>query len=393
MNRKNFLYITTSPMDSNNSPDLRNRPLLEGLIQAGYEAYTLTQSMNIEQGCVNYKAYYLDGQSYAHKVSDSLKTEKNILISRAREFIVNVIGAVSIYDIKRFLLNYLDDVTIANNDYSFVISSSDSKVSHLIADRLLKSGRVTTKLWIQYWGDPFYLDINRRSILPGLFVKREEKRLLELADYVFYTTPFTVDAQKRLYRESGNKMYYIPTPYIEPKMFAPTSNNRVIVGYYGKYEKQARNIMPLYNAAKMMSEIHFQFVGKSDLKLKEIRNIHVRHEVSYEQILEYQAKCDILVCLANNPGTTQIPGKLYHYAATNKPILFIYEKDEEGIADFVKSIGRFFVCENNEESIKTELNNILPKLNKIYKPVEEFACKRVAETLLKIVRLDDTGSS
>lgn len=65
---------------------------------------------------------------------------------------------------------------------------------------------------------------------------------------------------------------------------------------------------------------------------------------------KYEEDADLLIVLLNKKGT-QIPGKIYHYAGTNKPILIILDGDrKEEIKEYLSLFNRFYFCENNERT-------------------------------------------
>lgn len=382
--KKRFLYITNYPLDSNSSAAIRNRAMIEGLIQSGYEAYTLTRKPSSEINIHNLEQYYFKNTSLAFSIAHKIKNNKSIFW-KLRLILAKIISSINIFDNQRILLKGLHNINFVNVDFDFIISSSDSKVSHIIAERLIKNKAINTKQWIQYWGDPFYLDINKTTILPKILIKKEEQRILRKADYIFYTSPFTLEEQKRLYKEESDKMFFIPTPYLKERIYSPVYNKKSIIGYYGSYQKKDRNILPLYNVAKKMKHLNFQFIGSTDLTLENDSNICVLDRVKYSKILEYEEKCDILVCLANRESSSQIPGKLYHYAATNKPILLIYEHGKSEVAEYFKQFNRYYICENSEQAIKSELNNIISDPQIMPIPISVFDCKYIAKQVLKII--------
>lgn len=382
---ENFLYISNYPLDSNASAAIRNRAMIEGLIKQGYKAFTLTRESTNKKNIKGIEQYYFKNNSLMYSIAHSVKEEKNNLLWKLRELIAKMSASLSIYDNQRILLKNLDEVALSVSSFDFVISSSDSKVSHVVAERLIENGRIKTGCWIQYWGDPFYNDINRTTILPKALIIKEEERLLSKANYIIYTSPFTVEEQKKIFGRESSKMFFIPTPYIQTRIYKPTSNKNIIIGYYGSYYKRDRDILPLYEVAQKLESYKFQFVGSSDLSLDEKHNIEVIERVPYKKIIEYEAKCDILVCLANRAGSSQIPGKLYHYAATNKPILFIYEQGEERIAEYFKQFNRYYMCENNEQKIMMEIEKIVNNKTDDLRPITEFDCKIVANDILDII--------
>ena len=132
--------------------------------------------------------------------------------------------------------------------FDLVISISHPPVSHLAAYRLLKTSRIKAKHWIQIWEDPWYSDVygfNSQEC-----VRREEKRLLSLAEKVCYVSPLTLRNQQKLFPESAEKMFWMPLPaYYKNATPVHKSFGRNIYGYFGDYAPAARDLEPFYTAA------------------------------------------------------------------------------------------------------------------------------------------------
>lgn len=383
MKEKKILYITNYPMDSSASAAIRNRAFVEGLLKNDCIVHTLTRPGEVIPVIDNIEEYYFENYSTIYKIANKVK--KNNVLWKMRVYLSKIISNFNIYDNQRILLKDLDKVKLPITEYDMVISSSDSKVSHLITEELLKSDRLKTSKWIQYWGDPFYKDINDTNTLFLNKIKKEEKRMLSEADFILYTSPFTLEEQKKLYPESGDKMGYIPTPYIREKLYPKTRNKRFKVGYYGSYFKRDRNVSTLYEVAKKMEHIDFEFIGATDLNLEERSNIRIRGQVPNSEIYQYEKECDLLVCVGNKSTSVQIPGKLYHLAATNKSILYIYEKGNEEIARYFSKFDRYNFCENTEDEIFQILEKLSIEQKESLQPIKEFSCEHVVKKMLMMV--------
>ena len=266
--------------------------------------------------------------------------------------------------------------------FDLIISSSDPKSSHLIAEKLIELNPNIAKKWIQYWGDPFVGDINKNSIIPANVIKKEEKRLIGLCDEVIYVSPFTLEQQQKNYPEYKDKMKFIPIPYIKEKIYEKVSNPKITLGYFGDYKSNDRNIKPLYNTITKNNEYYLNICGNSDIKLEVKENISIRPRQRMNVIEELEKKSDILVCICNRKGT-QIPGKIYHYAATNKPILIILDGDKkEELRKYFDSFSRYKLCENTEEDIMEAVKDIINERVE-YKPLNLLSSEKVAEEFIK----------
>ena len=93
-----------------------------------------------------------------------------------------------------------------NVEYDYVISLATPFVSHKLAGILLNKGHVKCKKWLQIWEDPWATDLY--NLKSSDRIKKEEKRLISIADEVLYVSPLTLKYQKEIseknmiYRES-----------------------------------------------------------------------------------------------------------------------------------------------------------------------------------------------
>src|SRR5699024_6082318 len=122
-------------------------------------------------------------------------------------------------------------------------------------------------------------------------------------------------------------------------------------------------------------------VGDSDIKLKRTANINI---LKRQPIDNYEAESDLLVCMLNKSGT-QIPGKVFHYAATNKPILLLLDGEHGNeIGKYFSEFNRYYICNNNIEEIENMIRQIIKK-EENFKPVHEFSSFNIAKELLSII--------
>jgi len=271
------------------------------------------------------------------------------------------------------------------DDYDIMISSSDPKSSHFFAQKIYEQNRSRIGRWIQYWGDPFALDINQ-SGGSAFRVKCAEKKLLRYADKVIYVSPFTLNKQRELYPMYADKMHYLPIP-VRAKQISDNQkidNSHLKIGYFGAYKKRDRDIIPLYEAVNQTNH-HLEIVGPSDVILSSTEHVNVHEQVRMPvaYIEEREKETDVLVCICNRSGT-QIPGKAYHYAMTNKYVLIILDGEyAEEIRDFLSKYDRYVFCDNNEESIISALNSI-DKRPSLRSPCASFDPMNIAEEYIRL---------
>jgi len=382
---KKILYVSNYPIDSSASAAIRNKNIIVGFIKKGFEVHTLTripENKNSYEGIIE---NYLESKAISYTLANTLK-KKSGFVWWLRVRIASFLSKINMYDNQRILLKNLENIALIEKEFKYVISSSDSKVSHLIAEYLLKNKKINAEKWIQYWGDPFFKDVNITPFIPKKKIFQEELRVLKLADIIMYTSPFTLDEQRKLYPECSKKMYFIPTPYIKEEIIEEEPNEKFTVGYYGSYYKKDRNLKPFLNIIGKMKDINFEIIGASDLKVKNEENLILKKPMKKSEVLEYEKKCNVLICLGNRSGSFQIPGKLYHYAATNKPIIYIYENVNKEVALFFEKYNRYVFCENEEKEIINAILEIKNKKNYEFKPIPDFKVSNVIDRILEIAK-------
>ena len=310
---------------------------------------------------------------YSSIVSGSSSGFKRAIVEVLRK----IFHSFSLFDYTGSIAKKIKISILPSFEYEYVLAVSDPKSSHLATKTLINQGLKYNKL-IQYWGDPLSDDITLKSIYPKFVYRYIEERLLCIADKIVYTSPFTLKEEQKIHPRLKTRMISTPTAYIEEKILPP-HKGKYTVGYYGAYPSNVRNILPLYEACKRMSSsIDLKIVGNSDIILEKTPNIEIlpRGDISsFEQIT------DLFICILNRSGT-QIPGKLYHYAAYNRPILVLEDGDYASkIQEYISTFNRYYTCENNVDSIEKSIRDIM-NCNESWLPYEKMSPIRIIDTIL-----------
>lgn len=270
----------------------------------------------------------------------------------------------------------------SNIEYDLVISNSSPSASHKLVSILKSEGHLKYKRWIQIWEDPWYFDLyggHNPEILD------EEKDLLRTASEIFYVSPLTLIYQQRFFKDCAEKMRQIPLPYL---LFAPESKqacNEISFAYLGDYYSHVRNLLPFYQALRQV-EVRAYIYGDSDIHMEETALIEISGRVTLDKLAKVQEKSAVLVHLCNLRGG-QIPGKIYHYSATSKPILFILDgtpEEQTYIKKYFEAFERYYFCNNDVKDITVAMKRIITDVleGKKWSPVTAFAPKKVVVQLL-----------
>lgn len=400
----NVLFVSAEPLENSSSANIRNIGLLKGLIQLGCSVSILTtqpnqDSVHHDPSLVNLEfseTYYIKQKAIFNRFTskksipnESIKmpSDKSKKLMRIlKKVFFTLYNYVSLYDIRKILMS-IPKRPFINEKFDLIISSSDPKSSHYLAERIIRLHPSNFSKWIQYWGDPFYTDINIKTKLPKTLVKYKELKMLSKCNLVVYVSPFTYNAQKELFSTQQNKMHFIPVPFLQSIIY-PLVNNKILTfGYFGDYYISDRDISKLIEAI-LDSEMRLVVYGRTDMNTDKYINegqININTRESYDVIRKKEGEVDVLVCICNNKGT-QIPGKLYHYAATNKPILVIGNSDNyDEMNDYLKQYNRYVFCKNSKDDIKNAMKKILNS-SREWEPVKEFEPVNIASRFIDIYK-------
>lgn len=265
--------------------------------------------------------------------------------------------------------------------YDLVVSNSSPAASHKLVQRLIEEKKLNCKRWVQIWEDPWYYDLYGGHSEQE---RQEEHALLKAATEVYYVSPLTLTYQKRHYPDCAHKMKHIPLPYLDISKDDPSALVSGSFGYFGDYYSKTRNLLPFYEALRAAGAVG-SIYGDSDLDLSSTDRITVSGRVTLDILAEVQATTEVLVHLCNLCGG-QIPGKIYHYSATTKPILFILdgtEEEQDILCAYFSQFDRYYFCENTTESILSAIRSVQADIavGKTWRVVEEFSPRGVVSQL------------
>lgn len=402
------LFIVGTCLSKNTSANMSHNSYIRGFVENGCEVDVIMETDS--WGEKDYFLKKIDGVSYtefqstsradrirarlrgkATGISQPLSDANSIdapakrsiylcLRGMAKKLFYAVFPQDKVYPLDKVWLNRSQSFK-STKKYDLVVSNSSPAASHKLAMLLLEKGNIHAKRWIQIWEDPWSHDIYGNH---STLIEQEEKKLLDAADEILYVSPITTEYQKGFFPSAAHKMSTIPLPYLDFDEECPQySSTDITYGYFGDYYSFTRNLLPFFNSLNNSRRKGYIY-GDSNLSLKsECIDIHPR--VTLDVLSEVQNKTTVLVHLSNLNGG-QIPGKIYHYSATRKPILFILdgtENEQEILRNYFGGMNRYYFCENTEDSILNALQKIENELlSKNEVPVTKFSPKNVVKSIL-----------
>ena len=405
----NVLYIVGANLTRNTSANMSHNAYLQGLIENGCNVDVIMESDSWGEIDSSLKLYDKAKYFEYNSVSLSDKIRKRFSNSNSKQVgaddtdkknsIRNNKGLSTKQSIRQFSKKFfylvfkpdslypLDKTWIkeasafsADKQYDLVISNSSPAASHKLAEILIKKKSIHTDRWIQIWEDPWYYDLYGGHTEEE---KEEEHNLLKSASEVYYVSPLTLMYQKRYYSDCAEKMKCIPLPFLD---FSNAKRQGNIepdsFGYFGDYYSATRNLQPFYDALAKNGNRGYIY-GDSDLALKSTDRILISGRVTLDVLSKVQEKTDVLVHLSNLKGG-QIPGKIYHYSATTKPILFILDgtkEEKKALLEFFGKFDRYYFCDNTIKSILNAMKQIV-HANLTFDPIDAFLPKNVVNQII-----------
>ena len=352
------LFVTLFPLENNTSVTISNYGVLRGLHQLGHDVTILMPhasygNLQIPYDVSMFRIVRIDGLPFYQIRQAPEKQSLGYKLKRKWNKWFNFL------DFTKYYLKCAKSVSILNEHFDLVISTSDPKATHVFVKKMIDHG-LSCSRWIQHWGDPMYGDITRSNCYPNWVVKCYERRIVKWADKVVYVSPFTADMLKMVHPQLSNRIDFVPLPCeeITEEPVASAESDILKLAYLGDYSPSIRNILPLYDAVNNMEGVHLTIAGISSLKLENTDKVKVLPRIPQNECHQLEMSSDVSVTVCNLRGT-QIPGKVYYAAASQKHMLVILDGDEKDkLKEYVDSFGRYITCENNPESIQKALSDI-----------------------------------
>lgn len=245
-----------------------------------------------------------------------------------------------------------------------IISSSGSCTSHLACMKIKEKHGID---WIADFGDPWSLTDYKQRIWFYLFSKYYEKKIFNLSNLVLFTTYETLNTYKEIYHNVNMKVLfygYISKHFINRGN--ENLNNKINIAHIGAAFVSDRNLIPTIDVlSKFVDKANLSIIGNHSSKFKEFAdnlnfNVLFENRISFKESLIKINETDVLI-LVGNKSSLQVPGKVFHYIASNKVVLYIYQQDlkDDPSYNIMKKFEGIFYCENNYEKIKEQIDFIV----------------------------------
>ncbi len=396
-----ILFVTTSYEQKANSAAIRNNAWVSGLIANGYRVEVLTPEWPDFM-----RSSFLMSQNKAPVIRTKLPELKALSLTRKEQSVKFPKFLIGLRHIIRDLMFFPDVCKnwkkhvdcIDLNKYDALVSSSDFKSSHMVAYGFKK--RCPNLKWIQVWGDPWSTDINLS------WVQRRkagicERKMLQAADEIIYVSDLTKNVMQDIYKESADKMHYIPRGFYKPvyKCSNAESGNKpeysiVYTGVLskGRHIEDFCESMERYNAEhskRFKLDLYGNYNHETIRNLSVYPSVRFNESIDYDSVLDVYKKADILLFVSNGNNSSQIPGKLFDYLGTTLPVLCLIEPEEPSLENLLNKYDNCFVVKNIKELIDDSFKIMKEIMAKSYKIEKSFSPETIGATLSRII---ETGS-
>jgi glycosyltransferase involved in cell wall biosynthesis len=317
------------------------------------------------------------------KVYSGFMSEKK-KISTTQKLSIWIRGNLFIPDARMFWIKpsikYLSN-KLNHEKIDAVISSGPPHSCHMIALGIKKKFNLP---WLADFRDPwtnidFYDQLGLTSFA-DLKHKRLEKEVLKNADAIDTVSwNWASDFEKIC----GKKINVITNGFDEEDFIIPESSiartNEFIISHIGSMNRD-RNHPLFWKAIKELidrdslfeSKIRIQLIGKNDASVEEQIEINQLEKyikrieyLPHNEINRYQLDSSILYLPLNNTPNVEgiIPGKLFEYLASRKPILLIGSITGDSSRIIKEANAGYTIDFNDFEGIKKSIKKVYDEWN------------------------------
>lgn len=266
---------------------------------------------------------------------------------------------------------------IANNQIDAIITTGPPHSLHLIG-RELK--RKTNIFWLADFRDPWsqweFLDTLPMTSFVRNKHEKLEKSVLDEADAITTISP---TFQHDLSRIAGKDISLLTNGF-DPADLPSDWNSRshpidsIEIVYTGVIDA-IRNPIPFIEAfqavfEKKEQEAYLRFVGKVSSTVEEFVNkdqwlkerVHFEGYVSHQEVFTYYSKANLLLLILTDTKNAKgnIPGKIFEYMATGRPVLALGDPHGDSAQILKSSAGNAVFKHTDQDGIKTFLTNFKP---------------------------------
>lgn len=384
-------------------PDNPTYPIVdEGLLKEVSDEAIILKNRIVEP----YQLAAFFSKNSTQKISSGIipAAKKQTLLQR---FLLWIRGNIFIPDARylwikpsvRYLKKY-----IREHQIDTIVTSGPPHSLHLIGLQLKKELNLT---WLADFRDPWTTIGYHKALKLSRYAAREHKKLehevLNSADTIIVTSKTTKAEFEAI---TPKPIEVITNGYDVENVTKQVLDEKFTLAHIGSFLSD-RNPKLLWEVLRELVDekegfkSHFQLklIGKTSQEIVDAIAQHNLHDfvsnlgyVSHKEALEHQRKSQVLLLIEiNSPETKSIiPGKLFEYMVSERPIVAIGPKDSD-FAEIIASTntGVFFTYDEKDK-LKQTISNYFElylekKLNVYPVGLQQYSRKSLTEKLSKLL--------
>jgi len=269
------------------------------------------------------------------------------------------------------------------NIYQFdaIVSTAPIPSAHIIASKIAAKSGIP---WMADYQDPMAYLYEPTSKLRKFCHKRIDTKVTSTASALVYATKQAMTLYQDAFPNTPKSIFhFVENGFDEtnfellkeykPKTSTPFNKNKFSFYYSGVLYPNGRDPIPLFKAISQLvnkqqlqidsCEVIFQGSGtggKFNDLLEELGisgMIKFMPSVPYIDSLYNMLNADALILIQDKVFNLQVPGKLYEYIRSGKPILAITPNDS-ATAEVANRASNSFIA-NEKDAIATQITNII----------------------------------
>ena len=247
-------------------------------------------------------------------------------------------------------------------DYPDILLTSAPPFGSLVLGYLAKRKFGPRLTWVIDFGDPWSFASDKNLTYPILkFVQFIENRILEKCDAAIFTTKKTQVQYLKQLNKSNLKSIVI---YQGADRNLDNNYNYDVtydLVYTGTFYRDIREPFSLYEAAAQLNR-NLIIAGNIDPYFKKIPNGHegfIKFLGNLDQnvVFKLQRSAKILVFI-DNKSSTQLPGKIFEYIASGRPLLCIGISNDSPLYEIDFQQYPIVFCQNSSASIVDAISQL-----------------------------------
>jgi len=249
------------------------------------------------------------------------------------------------------------------NKYDVIYSHNNPQITNFLVNSFKKIFGIP---YIVYIGDPGFFGAH--SQFKSISKLIENKCLCD-ANRIIVNCEETLNGYLKYFPCLSRKKFIVITDGFDPNRYkstAPEISKKFRILYTGVFYDSSREPFNLFKAFKNLNhdDIELVIAGEDSNKYKEfLKNNDLEDKIIFlghqphNRVIGLQKGASVLLLIGWRGGY-QVPGKLFEYLASRKPIMAIRYDYNDVAARFIERYSRGIIVDNNVEEIANVIKSL-----------------------------------